>query len=125
MKKLISVLLILMIVMAAYAGGRWISYKNGRGFEALKDSSLSALNAVGSYVSLAQTAQELTGKQYSRALCSVQIHASADVLEIKKCLQDESCKNVIESEVQAVAPELLGNGELRIKTFAIGEKCVP
>jgi hypothetical protein len=123
MKKLIVSALIALAVVLSFAGGRWTGYQSSQEVSILREQSLNALNAIGSYVVHANMAQELTNKQDAKALCSVQLYASAKVMQVRQCLEDSSCKRVIEDEVQKVAPELLGNGELKIKYFKVGDKC--
>ncbi len=123
MKNSIVSVLILLALVASFVGGRWTGYQSGHEASVLRDQSLNALDAMGSYVVHANMVQEMTNKQDVRALCSAQLYASAKVMQVRQCLEDSSCKRVIEDEVQKVAPELLGNGELKIKSFKVGNRC--
>lgn len=109
----------------AFVGGRKSGFQEAIRIGDVKAQSIDALNAMGSYEVQADTATDIEAGNSAKALCSVQIYASAKVMQVSRCLADPSCKSLIESEVKKVAPELLSNGALKLKFFKLGEKCSP
>lgn len=67
--------------------------------------------------------EQITDKQYSQALCSVNLMASAEVNKVGSCLGDINCKNMVESDILKIAPELLGKGGLKIHYYKPNELC--
>lgn len=84
---------------------------------------LAVINAALTYSLQADVAKAIQAKDETKALCMVSLRASMLVNTVQQCLKDSSCKRLVESEIQAVAPELLGSGELRIKYYAEGQMC--
>ena len=125
MKKVAIVIIAVVALWATFVGGRKSGYQESVHINNLRIRSVTALNAMATYDSASEAVKAIADKKESKALCTLQVSASANVSIIKECLNDSQCKSLIESEVQKVAPELLGNGALKIKYFAIGEKCVP
>lgn len=125
MKKIAIFICFVVIVFLAFVGGRKSGFQEAIRIGDLKAQSINALNAMGSYDVHADIAKAVEAGNSAKALCSVQIYASANVMQVRQCLEDPSCKSLIESEVQKVAPELLENGALKLKFFKLGEKCVP
>ena len=91
----------------------------------LRDAYLAALNAIAAYSAEADIAQAIEARKASRALCLVHIQASTQVNRVQACLNSDDCRQMIESDVLKMAPELLGQGNLRIKYYKEGELCKP
>jgi hypothetical protein len=125
MKKLAIIVCSVIVIWMTFVGGRKSGFQEAIRIGDLKAQSINALNAMGSYDVHADTAKDIEAGNSAKALCSIQIYASAKVMQVRQCLEDPSCKSLIESEVQKVAPELLGNGALKLKFFKLGEKCAP
>lgn len=125
MKKVIIFVAAIVALWAVFVGGRKSGYEEAARIKDLGTQSINALNAMGGYAVLSDVTREIIDKKDSKALCTVQVYASAKVIEVRKCLDEPQCRSLIEAEVQKAAPELLGNGSLKIKFFPIGEKCVP
>ena len=89
----------------------------------LRDSYLSVMNAIAAYSIQAEIAQAIANKKDSRALCLVQVQASVQVNKIRACLGSPRCRQLVEPEILKMAPEFLGQGELKIKYYKEEELC--
>lgn len=123
MKKIAIIIFSAIVIWMTFVGGRKSGFQEAIRIGDLKAQSISALNAMGSYDVHTDIAKDIEAGNRAKALCSVQIYASAQVMQVRQCLENPSCKYLIESEVKKVAPELLGNDALKLKFFNLGEKC--
>lgn len=89
----------------------------------LQTTYLNVLNAIAGYSIHADTANALVNQNFSKALCLVNIQASAQVNKVRQCLEQPTCRETVEAEIQKIAPELLGHGELKIRYIKEGELC--
>ena len=124
MKKrtIFLVLLISMFCIGALSG-YWIGKFYLEEKYKMRENYLSILNSVLRYSSQADVAHELKQKNYAKALCIVEVEASALITRVRACLDNDSCKQLVEPEIRQIAPELLGYGDLKIRYFSPGELC--
>ena len=125
MKKFSIIISLVIVLWMTFVWGHNSGFQEGTRIGDLKVQSINALNALGSYDGYASTAKDIEAGNVAKALCTVQVSASAEVIQVKRCLESPSCKAIVESEVQKIAPELLSGGTPKLKFFKIGEKCVP
>jgi hypothetical protein len=126
MKKSIAFGLVALIACAgAFFAGHQTGASNTERQHQLRDSYLAVMNAIAAYSSQADIAQAIADKKDSKALCLVHLQASAQVNKVRACLDNPSCRQMIEPEVRKMAPEFLGGGELKIKYYKEGELCKP
>ena len=126
MKKNIAFSLVALIVcIGAFFAGLKIGASRTEQQLQLRDSYLAVMNAIAAYSIQADVAQAIESKKDSKALCLVHVQASAQVNKVRACLENSSCRQMIEPEVLKMAPELLGQGELKIKYYKEGEFCKP
>ena len=125
MKKFAIIFSLVIVLWMTFVWGHNSGFQEGTRIGDLKVQSINALNALGSYDGYASTAKDIEAGNVAKALCTVQVSASAEVIQVKRCLESPSCKAIVESEVQKIAPELLSGGTPKLKIFKIGEKCVP
>ena len=125
MKKFSIIISLVIVLWMTFVWGHNSGFQEGTRIGDLKVQSINALNALGSYDGYASTAKDIEAGNVAKALCTVQVSASARVFQIKQCLESSSCKAIVESKVQEIAPELLSGGTPKLKIFKIGEKCVP
>ena len=125
MKKFSIIISLVIVLWMTFVWGHNSGFQEGTRIGDLKVQSINALNALGSYDGYASTAKDIEAGNVAKALCTVQVSASAEVIQVKRCLESPNCKAIVESEVQKIAPELLSGGTPKLKFFKIGEKCVP
>ena len=113
MKKrtIFLVLLISMFCIGALSG-YWIGKFYLEEKYKMRENYLSILNSVLRYSSQADVAHELKQKNYAKALCIVEVEASALITRVRACLDNDSCKQLVEPEIRQIAPELLGLCEI-------------
>lgn len=126
MKKNIVVGLIAVVAcIGAFFGGLQIGASHTEQQLQLRGNYLAVMNAIATYSMQANIAHAIAEKKDTTALCLIHVQASARVDEVRACLNAPSCRQVIEPEVLKMAPELLGQGELKIKYYKEGELCKP
>jgi uncharacterized membrane protein len=125
MKKIALIVLLAIVLYLTFIGGRMHAFQEEVQLNNAKVESINALNAMGSYVIQADVAKDIAAGNNAKAMCAVQVYASAKITQIRQCLEETICKSLIESEVKKVAPELISNEPLKIKFFDIAEKCTP
>ena len=125
MKKLLFVVLSLVLLIGAFLGGRSAGISFARGEKEAQATYLNAMNAAGAYLIQADVADALKNKKDSRALCLVNVQASAHVNAVRACLENLHCRQEAAPQLEKLAPELLGRGELRIKYYKEQELCIP
>lgn len=124
-KSIVFGLVALVACIGAFFAGLQTGVSHMEQQRQLRDSYLAVLNAISAYSIQADVAQAIESKKDSKALCLVHVQASAQVNKVRACLENSSCRQMIEPEVLKMAPELLGQGELRIKYYKEGELCKP
>jgi hypothetical protein len=125
MKKTAILIFLVFVLWIVFVAGRISGSQEAIEIDDLKSKSIAALNAMGAYTVKVEIAGDISAGNSGKALCLVQVSASADIMKVKECLGNLRCKAAIQTEVQRVAPELLGDGVPKIKFFNFGEKCVP
>jgi len=86
---------------------------------------LSTINAAAAYSAHAEVVENLNAQKPTKALCLLNLLASAEVNQIRVCLEAPDCKQLVEDKVREIAPELLAGGPLRITYYREGELCNP
>lgn len=86
---------------------------------------LSTINAAAAYSAHAEIVENLNAQKPTKALCLLNLLASAEVNQIRVCLAAADCKQLVEDKVREIAPELLAGGPLRITYYREGELCNP
>lgn len=118
-----------LLAMVACIGAFFVGLQTGASHTAqqhqLRDRYLSVMNAIASYSFQTDIAQAIVEKKDTTALCLIHVQASARVDEVRACLNNPSCRQVMEPEILKIAPEFLGQGELKIKYYKQGELCKP
>ena len=124
-KNIIFGLVALIVCIGSFFAGIQTGASHTEQQHQLRDSYLDVVNAIAAYSIQADVAQAIENKKETRALCLVQVQASAQVNKVRACLETSSCRQMIEAEVLKIAPELLGQGELKVKYYKEGELCKP
>ena len=126
MKNKIMLILIWFCTCAgAFVAGQRIEKSISDEKNEARSQYLDIINASANYSFLSNLAQQIVSQKYSAALCSVNLVASAKVNEVRNCLQSQKCSALVEAEVVKIAPELHGQGELKIKYYKPNELCKP
>lgn len=123
MKKTGIIAAAALLGIAAIALGYYVGQRNAREEAHMQTTYLDVLNAVAAYSFESDVASAIQSKNDAKALCLVNLRASAFVNKVRACLSDSACKRMMEPELVKMAPELLGQGQLKIKYYAEGQTC--
>lgn len=85
-------------------------------------SEFSKSNArvnLGRYAEYRDIVIYINDREFDKAMCSAQLGASAMYDDLKSCLSNLDCKAALEQEVRNVAPEMLGDAQLKFKYLEI------
>jgi hypothetical protein len=114
MKRIFALVVILILShLAFYVLGSVINRHMMLNAFAREYTSTQASADLGLYMDYRYIATAIKGKQYGNALCNAELNASEHYDKLRACMDSEACKNVIEEEVQKVAPEVLGKAPLK------------
>lgn len=116
---LVGVLACLVALVAGFMLG------NNRASESnqVLNGYLSVINAAAAYSANADIVDALNAQKPAKALCLLNLQASAEVNQVRACLASVDCKRLVESKVREIAPELFAGGPLRITYYRDGELC--
>lgn len=109
-------------VLSAYLGYRLGEIRVSEG-DRIRDDYLSTINAAASYSTHADVLEAFHTQKAEKAVCLLNLWASAEVNKVRGCLAREDCKRLVEDKLNEIAPELLKGNTLRIVYYAEGEIC--
>ena len=114
MKRIVALVVILILShFAFYVLGSIVNRHMMLNAFAREYTSTRAGADLGLYMDYRYIATAIKAKQFGNALCNAELNASEQYDKLKACMDREACKNVIEEEVQKVAPEVLGKAPLK------------
>lgn len=123
MKKFVIAILGVLASLVALVAGFMLGENRAIESSQVRDSYLSTINAAAAYSAHAEIVEALNDKKSAKALCLLNLQASAEVNQVRACLADIDCKRLVEDKVREIAPELLANGPLRVTYYREGELC--
>ena len=123
MKKYVVALVGVLACLAALAAGFMLGANRAIESSRVRDSYLSTINAAAAYSAHAEIVETLNAQKSAKALCLLNLQASAEVNQVRACLAATDCKRLVEDKVREIAPELLANGPLRVTYYREGELC--
>ncbi|MCA0177140.1 MAG: hypothetical protein LCH73_12780 [Proteobacteria bacterium] len=91
----------------------------------VRSNYLSTINAAASYSAHADVVELIHAQKTAKALCHLNLLASAEVNQVRTCLAAADCRKLVEEKVREIAPELSINGSLRTIYYREGELCKP
>lgn len=112
MKKIVLAAAILIVCVIVYS----IGFVRGKNIALQRvyaeGKNAEAEIALGQYTIYRDLAKHIRANQLSDALCSVSIGASSSLDDIKACLADGNCAQLISGKVAEVAPEIVEKAPL-------------
>lgn len=118
-----GVALVLVIGFGGFHIGRNVGENSTRQRFEREAYLLLSLNAVTSYASYAQLSAQISDGKLNQAKCTTNVVASAHLRQVKECLGQRVCRNVIYDEVKKRAPELLNESKLKFTYYENMETC--
>lgn len=118
-----GVALVLAIGLGGFHIGRGVGENSVRQRFERDAYLLLNLNAVASYASYAELSEQILDGKLNQAKCTTNVVASAHLRQVKECLGQRVCRDVIYDEVKKRAPELLNGSKLKFTYYENMEAC--
>jgi hypothetical protein len=115
----LTVLVIAVIAVACY----YIGWRAGSDTVNFGVRYTEILNAASAYSLDADIVDAIESSDDAKALCLINLRASTRINKVRACLADAECRHLVESELQKIAPELVNEGDLRVKYHSEGQSC--
>jgi flagellar basal body-associated protein FliL len=125
MKKSVVILIAVPTFLVALTVGFMLGANRAVESSQVRDNYLSVINAAAAYSAHAEIVEMLNAQKPAKAVCLLSLQASAEVNQVRACLEAENCKRLVEDKVREIAPELLANGPLRVTYYREGDLCKP
>lgn len=125
MKRSVVILIAVLAFLVALTVGFIFGANRAIESSQVRDNYLSVINAAAAYSAHAEIVEMLNAQKTAKAVCVLNLQASAEINQVRACLGAENCKRLVEDKVREIAPELLANGPLRVTYYRQGELCKP
>ena len=111
-KKIVWVVVLLISHVGIFAGGLVIGGHVTTDHVFSEFKKVNAPVVLGHYTIYRDIAVNLKGSKYDEAKCSAELGVSSMFDDLKACLANHECRDVIEGKVRKSAPEVLGEAPL-------------
>ncbi|MES2536133.1 MAG: hypothetical protein V4632_09705 [Pseudomonadota bacterium] len=118
-----GVVLVLAIGLGCFHLGRGVGEESVRQRSERETYLLLNLNAIASYASYAEISAQISDGKLNQAKCTANVVASGHLRQVKECLGQRGCRDVIYDEVKKRAPELLDGSKLKFTYYENAEAC--
>lgn len=123
-KKLLLGVAFIAAVSGSFTVGRMAGVRAEQLTQAQRVAYLDAMNALARYQLFSGLSQDINAKREAAAQCTSDLMASANANSVRTCLGSSPCRELVEAEVQKVAPELLAPGsKLPFHYYSERESC--
>lgn len=111
-KKIIWAVVLLISLAGVFVGGLVIGGHSTTDYVFNEFKKVNAPVVLGHYTIYRDIAVNIKESEYAQAKCSAELGASSMFDDLKACLADHGCKDVIEEKVRKSAPEVLGEAPM-------------